>query len=156
MNFDRITIDPSKYDLQAVAEHEIDEVLGLGSGLNLPTNFPTRCPGPRISSGTAPPAFVSFTTSAHRDDLIFPFDGGVTALVGFNQDGGGDYGDWMSLGTVKVQDAFGTPGSIPTYGVEARNLDVIGYDSVAPEPGTVLLTVAGVGLLCLQSRRRRA
>ena len=81
----------------------------------------------------------------------------ASALVGFNQ-------DWrrrlwrldMSLGTVKVQDAFGTPGSIPTYGVEARNLDVIGYDSVAPEPGTVLLTVAGVGLLCLQSRRRRA
>ena len=33
-NLDRTSIDPSKYDLQAVAAHEMDEVLGFGSGLN--------------------------------------------------------------------------------------------------------------------------
>jgi hypothetical protein len=34
MNLDRISINPSKYDLMAVASHEIDEVLGFGSALN--------------------------------------------------------------------------------------------------------------------------
>src|SRR5262249_54183506 len=34
MNLDRTSINPGKYDLFAVAAHEIDEVLGFGSALN--------------------------------------------------------------------------------------------------------------------------
>ena len=60
--------------------------------------------------------------------------------------------------TAKVQDAFGTPGAIPTYGVEIRNLDVIGFDlaNPVPEPGTLLLMAVGLGLVCVKAHRRRA
>ena len=34
MNLDRTAINPGKYDLMAVAAHEIDEALGFGSALN--------------------------------------------------------------------------------------------------------------------------
>ena len=57
MNLTRPPANGSKYDLQAVAQHEIDEVLAFGSGLNLPTSFP-RHPMPEdffryVSAGVA-------------------------------------------------------------------------------------------------------
>lgn len=33
MNYDRITIDPNKYDLQAVTQHEVNEVMGIISNV---------------------------------------------------------------------------------------------------------------------------
>jgi hypothetical protein len=154
MNLDRTTIDPTKYDLQGVAMHEIDEVLGLGSGLNLPTTFP-QLSRPQDLFRYSAPGVRSYSTSASTS--YFSIDGGVTNLVDFNQTSGADYGDWQSSPTVRVQDAFGTPGMIPTYGVEALNLDVIGYDLATdtPEPGTVLLAAAGFGLLGIKIRRQR-
>ncbi len=93
MNFDRITIDPGKYDLQGVVEHELDEVLGLGSALNIPVNFP-RLSRPqdlfRYSANGTPSYDVNAASS------YFSIDGGATNLVNFNQNGGGDYGDWAS------------------------------------------------------------
>jgi PEP-CTERM motif len=150
MNFDRAIIDPSKYDLQGVAMHEIDEVLGLGSGLNMPTAFP-RLSRPQDLFRYSAAGVRSFTTSGAATSYL-SIDGGITDLVDFNQNSGGDYGDWLGLGVPKVQDAFGTPGVIPAYGVEALNLDVIGYDLEVPEPGTLLLSLAGLGLLCIKMR----
>lgn len=155
MNFDRNPndINPNFYDAQSVVLHEIDEVLGMGSGLNLPLNFP-RLSRPQDLFRYTAPGVLGFSTGAAAT-AYFSIDGGTTDLVDFNQIGGGsDYGDWKSVsGSPKVQDAFGTPGSVPVYGVEAVDLDVIGYDLVTPEPGTWLLLAAGIGLVVLKGQR---
>jgi hypothetical protein len=69
--------------------------------------------------------------------------------VQFNQNGGGDYGDWWSSGphTPRVQDAFGTTGATPNLGVELTFLDVIGWDLVTgtPPPPPVIPTIQKVG-----------
>ncbi len=156
MNLDRSTIDPSKYDLKAVAEHEIDEVLGLGSGIGKSFNGPR----PMDFFRYAAPGVRSFTTSSSAG-AYFSIDGGVTSLVGFNQAGGGsDYGDWLGSSTPRVQDAFGMAGVTPNLGVEIKALDVIGYDYtgqsvVVPEPSAVILLCLGASLLCAAQLRKR-
>ncbi|PYU30022.1 MAG: hypothetical protein DMG31_15185 [Acidobacteria bacterium] len=140
--------NPSKYDLMAVVSHEINEVLGLGSAL---PNPPSRTIFPEDLFRYASNGARTFTTSG--DNAYFSIDG-TNDLARFNQDSGGDYGDWWSTGahTPQVQDAFGTAGAQPNLGVEVTALDVIGYD-VAPEPGTVILL--GTGLVIAGLRRRR-
>jgi hypothetical protein len=139
--------DSSKYDLMAVASHEIDEVLGLGSKLNSPATNPFPEDLFRYDASGA----RSFTAST--SGTAFFSINGTTDLAEFNnQNTGGDFGDWRSnplpVGApVRVQDAFGTPGAQPNLGVELRALDVIGYDSIAPEPGTGVLLAAALVVL---------
>lgn len=142
MNLSRASVDPSKFDLLSCAEHEIDEILALGSGLQdgmgplLQDLF-------RYSSAGA----RSFTTLG--DDAWFSLDG-TNLLVQFNQNPGGDYGDWWSTGahTPRVQDAFGTAGATPNLGVELIALNVQGYDLLPPPaPGIVSLALAGTDLV---------
>jgi len=146
--------NPSKYSLFAVTQHEIDEVLGLGSslfGTTAPANISPEDLFRYDQSGSR-----TYTTSS-TTQAYFSLDG-VTDIARFNQDGVGDFGDWYSPGgqTPQVQDAYATPGATPTLGsAEIKALDVIGYTLVAvPEPRTwtLLLTAAGLGIL---SRRRR-
>lgn len=57
----------------------------------------------------------------------------------FNQNGGGDFGDWFSTGahTPRVQDAFGTPGVVINPGTaEYTGLDVIGYNPASSSTTT--------------------
>jgi hypothetical protein len=142
MNLSRSNIDPSKYDLIAVAEHEMDEVLGLGS--DLPFNddpFPEDLF--RYDSSGA----LTFTTSG--DDAYFSLDG-TNLLVQFNQDDTGDYGDWWTAGahTPRVQDAFATPAATPNPNVELVALDVMGYQLLPPpQPGIVNISLSGANLV---------
>lgn len=144
MNLNRLTIDPSKYDLMSVVSHEIDEALGTASGLSQANIEPVDLF--RYSSLGA----RSYTTSG--DNAYFSINGGTTDLARYNQDSTGDYGDWWSTGshTPQVQDAFGTPGATPNLGVELTVLDVIGYDyivaALAPRIQTVTRTGSNIVL----------
>ena len=147
----------SPYSLFAVTEHEIDEVLGLGSDL----------PGGGFFNDPAPEDLFrydslgnrSYTTNATAK-AYFSLDG-TTDLAQFdNQGDGGDYGDWQSNPLPpgvqpKVQDAFATSGSTPTLandgGAEVIALDAIGYNlagqGAVPEPSLIWLLLAGSALL---------
>jgi len=140
VNITRTGIDPTKYDLQAVVSHEIDEALGSSSGL--PSgSFPHPVDLFRYSS----PGVRNYTTAG--DSAFFSIDGGNTLLVQYNQNSGGDYGDWWSFGshTPRVQDAVGTPGATPNLGVELTVLDAVGYDLAPPAPPAVFQSVTQSG-----------
>jgi hypothetical protein len=136
------------FSLIAVTEHEIDEVLGLGSAL------------PTTSGNPFPEDLFRYDSSGNRSFTTTPTAkaffsiNGTTDLAQFdNQNDGGDFGDWQSNPLPpgvqpKVQDAFATSGSTPALGVELRALDVIGYDLITtPEPGTGVLLAAALAVL---------
>jgi len=119
-------------DARTFTEHEIDEVLGLGSHI-----------------GGAAPQFLEpedlFTWSslnARNTDSTgerhFSIDRGLHFIVTLNRDPAGDFGDWESEPQCPqnhplVQNAFNCPGQSPeisTTSPEAISLDVIGYDLV--------------------------
>jgi len=122
-----------QFDAQAATEHEMDEVLGFGSYLNLD-------PG---GSDLEPQDLFSWSAPGVRNLLssgtrYFSIDGGTTELVGFNQTSPGDFGDWLSgtcpQATPFVQNAFGCPGQaadVTGTSPEGINLDVIGYDLIS-------------------------
>ena len=133
------------YSLSAVVEHEIDEVLGLGSNVG-GTGFFAAAEAEDLFRYTSTPGVRTFQVGSGIG-AYFSIDG-TNDLVQFNQSGAGDYGDWASSGTPRVQDAAATPNTHPVLGVELRALDVLGYTPiVVPEPSTALLLgVALVGL----------
>ncbi|HEV3057767.1 MAG TPA: NF038122 family metalloprotease [Vicinamibacterales bacterium] len=135
----------SQYSLIAVAEHEIDEVLGKGSAL---PNVPNGTIFPEDLFRYSSPSTRTFTTTDSRTSGVFAYFSinGQTSLAEFdNQNDGGDFGDWQSnprrsgVGP-KVQDAFATPGTAPALSVELNALDVIGYDRVGTQTPPAITT----------------
>lgn len=126
--------------LNAVVQHEIDEVLGLGSALydGGVDEFPHpedlfRWQSAGMRSYSRNPS-TSTPCASGTSRAFFSFDGGVTNINEFNNcDNGGDYGDWITHSPSQVQDAFtnhsGSP-SLTAASSEARALDVIGYNLV--------------------------
>jgi Divergent InlB B-repeat domain len=121
----------SKFDALRATEHEIDEVLGLGSRLQDGSSdlrpqdlFSWAAPGTRNVSSTG--------------SRYFSINSGNTNIVAFSQNADGDFGDWLS-GTCPqanpyVQNAFGCKGQfsdVTATSPEGINLDVIGYDNLA-------------------------
>ena len=120
----------SNYDAQPATEHEIDEVMGLGSRLSLGLNDLR----PQDVFSWSSPGVRNLTSSGTR---YFSINGGVTNLVNFNQDPNGDFGDWLSTACPQaypyVQNAFectGQSSDVTATSPEGINLDVIGYDLV--------------------------
>ena len=117
------------YDAQRSAEHEIDEVIGLGSYLNLNAGTDLR-----------PQDLFSWSSAGARNTSsagirYFSINGGVTNIVNFNQNSNGDFGDWLSEACPQahpyVQNAFSCTGQysdVRGTSSEGINLDVIGYD----------------------------
>jgi len=143
-NYDRLAIDPLKYDLRAVVWHEVNEILGTSSGVGgVPTVgdiFRYRSDGAR-----------TFTTEG--DDAYFSIDG-ITPLARFNQQAGLDYGDFWSGPNhlPQVQDASGTSGATPNMGVEIVMLDVVGWNAV-PEPSALAMISLTMSVSLWRRRR---
>jgi FG-GAP-like repeat len=123
------------FDAQYFTEHEIDEVLGFGSRLNLP------------GTTTRPQDLFSWSARGVRNTTsiavrYFSINGGTTNIVNFNQNPNFEFGDWSSRPCPQahpfVQNAFGCPGQfsdVTATSPEGVNLDVIGYD-LASSPTT--------------------
>jgi hypothetical protein len=153
---------PGPFSLLATVEHEIDEVLGLGSDVGGTGFF--RDPAAEDLFRYDNTGNRSYTTTSTAQ-AFFSLDG-TTDLAQFdNQDDGGDWGDWQSdplPPTPKVQDAFATPGSSPSLAVgdpEVVALDALGYNlatSPVPEPTSLVFFGSVVAIAGIVSRRRAA
>jgi hypothetical protein len=136
MNLTRPPANPNHYDLIAVVEHEMDEVLGFDS--TLPDNYPAGPIGPMdLFRYTTNSTGLTRTWTTSGDNAYFSVDG-TNLWARFNQNSGGDYHDWWSDGGLwappgitphpQVQDAFAYPDTTPNLGAnELAGLDVIGY-----------------------------
>jgi hypothetical protein len=116
------------FDAQRSTEHEMDEVLGLGSSI------PGADPQPQDLFSWSAPGTRNRTSTGSR---YFSINGGTSNIVDFNQNSNGDFGDWLSGScpqtTPYVQNAFGCAGQVSDVtpnSPEGINLDVIGYDLV--------------------------
>ncbi len=128
------------YDGQMVIEHEIDEILGLGSFLGSSNN------------DLRPQDLFSWSGPNSRNlslngDRYFSIDRGNNKIVSFNQQPNLDTGDWLSESCpqtdVRVQNARSCPGQaadISAASPEAVNLDVVGYDLGVGAQSTVQFT----------------
>ena len=131
-------LSPSNLDAQRSTEHEVDEVIGLGSRLGHNGNDVH----PQDLFSWSAPGVRNLTSSGTR---YFSINGGATNIVNFNQNSDGDFGDWLSAACPQahpyVQNAFGCAGQYSDIGAtspEGINLDVVGYDLVnAPQSGGV-------------------
>lgn len=158
----------SNYGLMSTVEHEIDEILGLGSSLqNLqassgsPTNYdgnPT--PEDLFRYGSNGSRIFS-VDCAKATQAFFSYDGS-TDLAQFNNTcDNADFGDWQSNPlpagvSAQVQDAFATQGAQPLYGSnEMAALSAIGY-TIAPEPSTWILLSISLAALVFARRRLAA
>jgi hypothetical protein len=163
----------SAISLASVTEHEIDEVLGLGSGLRCSGSGAANC-----STFTAfPEDLFRYTAGGARTyslnpqtDLacagaptaFFSIDG-TNDLAQFNNcDNIGDYGDWASVSgnPAQVQDAFSMAGDSPTLNrtsPEIVALDALGYNLTAnaPEPASIVLCGLGLVTAACFARLRR-
>jgi hypothetical protein len=182
------TVAANQYGAEAVIQHETDEVLGIGGGgseVGLPLGATL---GGQSYIGAldlyryAAPGSPSFTTDPGAS-AYFSIDGGQTDLIGFNQNGQGDYGDWAKFacgGVQNVQDWAGCPG-VPQFGLtvsspEFTALQAIGYNlnpgvsssanafesivgagaqAAVPEPAAWMMMLSGVGALGAALRMQR-
>jgi hypothetical protein len=154
MNFSRPPLDPNKYDLSQVTQHEIDEVMGSSSDLP--------------ESTISPVDLFRYTTNLSRayttngNDAYFSVDG-TNLLARFNMHAGGDYSDWYSFGDTwappgqtpvsQVQDAYSLPGNALDLGVnELTMLDVLGWTltgTATQTPPLIQLVRSGVNQFTL-------
>jgi hypothetical protein len=118
----------SNYDAQMFTEHEIDEVLGLGSHLAIdPDNL--------AAQDLFSWASLNARNTSSTGLRFFSIDGGFHNLAQFNQNPDGDFGDWDSdnfcpADRLFVQNAVNCASQSTDFSAtspEGINLDVIGY-----------------------------
>jgi hypothetical protein len=159
---------PSSYSLLAVTEHEIDEVLGLGSDVGGTGFFAAPAPEDLFRYSAGGTRSFSANASCAAPPTAFLSLDGTTDLAQFNNcNNGGDYGDWQSSPRPngvqpKVQDAFATQGSSPSLtktSPESIALDAMGYNlttsqNPTPEPTSLLLLGTMLAVTGFVTKRR--
>src|SRR5581483_3015640 len=137
----KFTRPPSSgmFDALRTTEHEMDEVLGLGSSINFISDL-----RPQDLFSWSAPGTRNVTSSGTR---YFSIDGGTTNIVGFNQNPSGDFGDWLSGSCPQVnpyvQNAFGCANQasdVTQTSPEGINVDVVGYDLITGPTTTTTST----------------
>jgi hypothetical protein len=152
------------YGLEAVALHEMDEVLGIGGAGSTLTGSGSLT-GPvgdlDLFRYSAPGVRSYDNTQTNSPYSYFSIDGGNTVLSYFNQTSGSDFGDWLSNPIpagfgLQVQDAYAGGGTNPGLGVnELTAFQAIGYDFASPEPSTLLLCGSMLAIAaCLRKKRQ--
>jgi MYXO-CTERM domain-containing protein len=172
----------SNFDLVAATEHEIGEILGLGSSLrNCDEKNPsgvcqtnatlTVFNDTLIRAGTPEDLFrwseptggvrTLSTNCANPTSAYFAYGPNTGELAQFNNScNNGDFADFQSTplpsGTAAdIQDAFLSPGAGPAYSqLNIDTMTAIGYTTFVPEPSSWLMALPAAALLVL--RRRRA
>jgi hypothetical protein len=129
-----------QFDAQRTTEHEMDEIMGLGSRLG---HTGTDLRFQDLFSWSSP-GVRNLTSNGTR---YFSINSGNTNIVGFNQNPIGDFGDWLSEACPQahpyVQNAFACTGQssdVRATSPEGVNLDVIGYDLVNSPTGPPIVT----------------
>ena len=160
----------SVYDFQAVAAHELAEVLGRISGVD-----GGKWRSPLDLFRYSAPGALSYN---YNQAAYFSIDGGRTRLASFNNSSsGGDRGDWLTMSTSRdVSDAFIAKGQRKNLtAVDLTALDVLGWGGYnlgnsgaspqtpafylisgpgVPEPATWAMMIGGFALVGAVSRRR--
>lgn len=142
-------VSSSYYDAIGGLEHELDEVLGGGGGgstLNLVADG--YIPKGEYYGSTdlyrySAPGIPSYSTSSAVSSYL-SINGGVTDIVGFNQNSSGDYGDfWPPCGPQVpgqyVQNAFNCTGQDENYTTaspEFTMMEAIGWDPAGGASGS--------------------
>jgi hypothetical protein len=163
----------NQYDIYSVIEHEADEILGTASCISTTTSTLTdTCTLNGTQSISAVDLFRYDATTGMRaafpttDEAYFSYDGGATIVGYYNHSANGqDYADFNSIDSgpfyqcTYVQDAEGCLGGNPRIGndggAEVDILDAVGYNTYAPEPGTVGLFGCGVAMMAGLNYLRR-
>ncbi|HZZ66645.1 MAG TPA: NF038122 family metalloprotease [Phenylobacterium sp.] len=123
-SFNPLSVAAGTYDFEAVAAHELAEVLGRMGGVDS-TSPAWRSPFD-LFRYSAP----GVLDAGYNDAAYFSVNGGVTDLKAFNNSpSGGDRSDWLvKSGVHDVQDAFQNQGSRYTLSnVDLTALDVLGW-----------------------------
>jgi hypothetical protein len=138
--------NPTDANFVGVAEHEISEVLGRGSGITASTGVFSGAYSIldlfRYAAGPITPE-PSSALGPSGQSTYFSIDGGVTALNTFSSTAGHDPGgDWVATGS--DNDAFDS--TLPhTQDVVTANdkieMDVLGYDT---QPAPIPVTSGGI------------
>jgi hypothetical protein len=127
-------------DAQEFLEHEMDEVIGLGSYLDC-----TYCQDNDVlrAQDLFSWAYAGGRNLSSSGTRYFSINSGATRIVDFNQDPNNDRGDWFSPScpqtTPHVQNAvncLAQSSDISATSPEGVNLDVIGYDLRVSGPTT--------------------
>jgi hypothetical protein len=158
-----------QYSAIAAIEAQVNEILGGGGQGSVLNSIPaggSKSAYPNVGVldlyRYSAPGVPSFS-SAPGTTAYFSVDGGLTDILGFNNNPLNDLGDW-ALGTCYVQSAVPCKGTDPAYTTsspEFTMMESIGYDPVTavPEPSTwamMILGFAGIGFMAYRRKSKPA